>query len=786
MAPVYQTTPRKDGKTQEQADKDMETHVGTYYITEEERTFDGAGDTSVAPPAISKPAPKRPTRKQSPKPKGKSGNTEGESSPLTRKSARVASKRAASDMQLSDEVDDQTQQPAKKAKMSPPQKVKKRAATESSNPEEDAQEQSASKRVKMSGPAPAAKATTTTPTKTKATVPPSKTSKASLSSAAVKKSTGRPAPISKELPKAKYVEKKSIATAPVTEEADEETDIDEAVDEEEEETTTKASKGKGKGRKPAAKVFQGTKSGFGTSVEKPEDAPLDQPWKCANRDCNSGQTYHPRDGANSFGRKVISNFFGRNKKETNLIDGDVWHNYCRKCYQRGTYRVNVISNLEKVKYYISNIDMQLDRLELWRPQATFTVQLSKGAGDRLRKYYKERTKAGATIASAQAAVTKTPQTNAKGKVKPLSLEDAFPADQLEFFEDNYVADNQSYLDLKLALNWVRNLAENGQIDSMPPMEFLINEQTEGETVIDPTTNYERWCALEDGVDFDEEGNGEEGGEDEDAGVDEGQEDAEALDAGNGDNESTELAGDDLNETEKAGNDDSQTEDAGGDDIQTANPDNGDVSSVDGTTGEVKKIESADDDTNETDDARDGEADSDEESDDEVREAIKALSQDAIGTLTKGVAGTKSTPLNTDWYDNDGESDEDYDEEYDEEELDDPKTPPLPANGPWKLTPTGKGSPIKMGQSSTAYITRDIGPAERNTRKRTYASGDYGDSSFESSPPKKVDTSPPTTYTGPDASTVFKRKREIEEEVANRNYDDTESEGESSPSKKQKL
>lgn len=713
MAPVPQTTPRKDGKTQEQVDAEMEAHLNTYYVTDEERTFDGAGDTNVAPASVSKPKAKRPARKHSPKSKSVSEKSDVQSSPLTRKSARVASKRAAAEAYGSDEGAEQDQQPAKRIKMSP-----------------------------------ASKTTTATPAKKPTTATPAKKANVSPAAATIQKTTVRPSPISTELPKAKYVEKQSTASDAANENGDDETEVD---DDEDQETIAKG--GKGKGKKPAVKAFQGAKSGFGTSVQKPEDAPLDEPWKCANRDCNSGQTYHPRDGPNSFGRKVISNFFGRNKKETNLIDANVWHNYCRKCYQRGTYRVNVISNLEKVKYYISNIDMQLDRIVLWRPEATFTVQLSKGASARLAKYYKERTKHGATTASAQAAVTKTPETNSKGKVKSLSLEDAFPVDLLEHFEDNYTNADQSFTDLKLILNWVTNLAENGQIDSMPPMEFLINKKTDDEEVIDPATNYQRWCAHEDGVEFvDEDVNEDrtqEAGSDDDetkiAGNDE--DDTEAT--GSADNQDTKQSGNDENETDVAGNDEDETEATGGAEDQ-----------------DTKQAGNAD--------ARDKDAETDEESDADIKDAIGTLTQDAIGRLTQGAAGASGSvtnPANNDFYDDDDESDDD---ESDDEGLNELRTPSPPPKKPWRLTPTGIGSPIRPGQSSTYYITnRDLGPANLKSKPRKIVE-DYNDSSSEGGSPYKKQSMWATNNTNLSSGALNKRKRDIEEEYSG------------SPSKKQNV
>jgi hypothetical protein len=54
------------------------------------------------------------------------------------------------------------------------------------------------------------------------------------------------------------------------------------------------------------------------------------PWHCSDPDCTSGQTSQDRT---KYGRKVISDFFGRNKTATKAIDDEVWHWQCRKGYQ---------------------------------------------------------------------------------------------------------------------------------------------------------------------------------------------------------------------------------------------------------------------------------------------------------------------------------------------------------------------------------------------------------------------------------------------------------------------
>lgn len=145
--------------------------------------------------------------------------------------------------------------------------------------------------------------------------------------------------------------------------------------------------------------------------------------------------------------------------------------------------------------------MQLLRIKLWRPEATFRVQLSKGAKDRLNEYYKELSKNNNDEAKAKRVIKKTPKVNAKGKVTPLNLENTFPIEYMKHFDDTFCADDQSFDDLDAVIGWIKRLVNESKIESMPPMEFLISDLADGETVIDPTYNYERWVAHEDGTAF---------------------------------------------------------------------------------------------------------------------------------------------------------------------------------------------------------------------------------------------------------------------------------------------
>lgn len=292
-------------------------------------------------------------------------------------------------------------------------------------------------------------------------------------------------------------------------EAEEEPEEEPEEDSDSEAPRKTRAKGKGKATAAAAasssntngfatkvpKDFVGKGTNLGTSSNKPANAPLDAPWRCANRSCNSGQTWHYRDGdtKKSNGRKVISNFFGRNKKETNYIHLEVWHHYCRKDYQRGTYRVDKIGGKIKCDHYTDNIETQLQRLQMWRPNARFKVQLNSGATTRLNKYFAALAKNNNDVTAAEAAVLVPQRTNKKKELVPLKLEDEFPPKYLDQFQSQFPAQGVDYDYLATIIAWTRNLVNTGEIVSMPPMEFLITKEEENEAgVTDPATNYMDW------------------------------------------------------------------------------------------------------------------------------------------------------------------------------------------------------------------------------------------------------------------------------------------------------
>ncbi|KAK4504161.1 hypothetical protein PRZ48_005077 [Zasmidium cellare] len=223
-------------------------------------------------------------------------------------------------------------------------------------------------------------------------------------------------------------------------------------------------------------------------------------WHCADRSCNTGQTYLPR---NEYGRKVVSDFFGRNKRETKEIHADVWHMMCRKSYQRSKYAAEKAGPKALCDFYLAHIKAQLDRIRLWRPDAKFTIQLERPAKQRLTLYHDALRRNGGNVGEAKAAVAVQPAVNGKGKLIPLSLVQAVKVEHAEHIDAHFSGNNKT-LDFlaTTVVPWIEGEVARNSMVQMPPIEFLLNQTAAGENVVDPSTNYERWVAhVDSGASF---------------------------------------------------------------------------------------------------------------------------------------------------------------------------------------------------------------------------------------------------------------------------------------------
>ncbi|EME83118.1 uncharacterized protein MYCFIDRAFT_174594 [Pseudocercospora fijiensis CIRAD86] len=221
------------------------------------------------------------------------------------------------------------------------------------------------------------------------------------------------------------------------------------------------------------------------------------PWKCSDRLCNSGQTYQNR---NEVGRKVVSDFFGRNKNATKAIDDDVWHWQCRKGYQRAKYAADKGSAIDQKTFYMTHLRDQLIRIKLWRPEATFTIQLSKPAKTRLDRYHSILRRNGNDIQDATNQIAVPAKAGKSSKPLALALADGVKPDHAEHIDSNFSGQGRATdFILDTIFPWIEQEFSSGAMTVMPPVEFLINEPQPGEVTTDPATNYERWTALLDGA-----------------------------------------------------------------------------------------------------------------------------------------------------------------------------------------------------------------------------------------------------------------------------------------------
>ncbi|KAK5131704.1 hypothetical protein LTR08_000758 [Meristemomyces frigidus] len=305
-------------------------------------------------------------------------------------------------------------------------------------------------------------------------------------------------------------------------------------DDDDDDDAPSGSKKKG-GKKAAPKRviiqpgFVGKVSGMGTSINRPTLHPnsgislLDASWPCGHRHCNTGMTWLPRDGptaGDAFGRKTCSQFFGRNKGETGRIDNKVWHTYCRKCYQRTYYALTKQKKEGEefqdkpqegaASYHMTNLRSQFQRLELWRPNAVFKVQLTKNTIARsnawhtcMRQSKNDVAAATATYAAHSDYGVKVRKPAKNGEVAAPKPEEAFPVQLVDAFANdaNLCGDDFDYDQVSDVLDHIQGMLDAGTIQQVPPIEFLISEKVDGERVVDAATNYARWVAVTDGYTF---------------------------------------------------------------------------------------------------------------------------------------------------------------------------------------------------------------------------------------------------------------------------------------------
>nr|POF01126.1 hypothetical protein CFP56_21074 [Quercus suber] len=239
----------------------------------------------------------------------------------------------------------------------------------------------------------------------------------------------------------------------------------------------------------------------GSTSVKPEVDPenpidyLDVPWKCANRNCNTGQTWLDR---NKVGRKCTSDFFGKNKNTTRDIPPEVWHWMCRKEYQRKGNRLTKYSQDYQL-WKLDHARIQFLRIGLWRPEATFTIRLTDAMIKRLAAFHTITRRNGADRDAALAELDdgKEFKVHKKNKMQLLPPEMACPMDVAEYFEANYRQMGASIPVCLTVMDWMVAVASSRSLANDLPVEFLMDKVREGETLRDPNDNYRQWISFED-------------------------------------------------------------------------------------------------------------------------------------------------------------------------------------------------------------------------------------------------------------------------------------------------
>ncbi len=171
-------------------------------------------------------------------------------------------------------------------------------------------------------------------------------------------------------------------------------------------------------------------------------------------------------------RKVVSDYFGRNKRETKQIPR--WITYCRKHYQRCSY------NNDSYKFLkLELIRTQFEIIDAWRPGKRYKITLSKKNLERLSAYYKECATAPRSMRQRILAPRpKTPDekttTNEKGKAKDKDKEPEDPETPMNVLLDlqRFLGDDKSKQDAEAFVNFLEQLMNEEVVSHLPHVEFL--------------------------------------------------------------------------------------------------------------------------------------------------------------------------------------------------------------------------------------------------------------------------------------------------------------------------
>jgi hypothetical protein len=131
---------------------------------------------------------------------------------------------------------------------------------------------------------------------------------------------------------------------------------------------------------------------------------------------------------------------------------------------------------------------QVKCLKIWRPEATFTIQLQAAAEQRYREYCVALERLGGDRAVAEASVTRPGRQSRK---KDQLIEDrgqTLRMSHAKYIKENLTGANTSYADIESVLDWMQGEVDDGQMLHLAAIEFLIHPQRDDEPFIDPEQN----------------------------------------------------------------------------------------------------------------------------------------------------------------------------------------------------------------------------------------------------------------------------------------------------------
>ncbi|KAF2861933.1 hypothetical protein K470DRAFT_269460 [Piedraia hortae CBS 480.64] len=229
--------------------------------------------------------------------------------------------------------------------------------------------------------------------------------------------------------------------------------------------------------KKALLACEGNPTGEGTSSVAPIGAETTEPWACANLMCSTGMTYMT---GSTYKRRAISDHFGRNKKQAKEIPPHVWQTFCRKCYQH-MHDSKSKSKKQMFEWKMGCMIEQLTRFSAWRPDIRFTAQMSRAVLQR-SELYKSLLKQNNNDADAAMKAYTAPgqpgavsdKLNSKGNPRPPTITGQFPIALVdEFVSDCCPAGLLDADSVKTILKKINDYFDDGKIQSMPPIEFIL-------------------------------------------------------------------------------------------------------------------------------------------------------------------------------------------------------------------------------------------------------------------------------------------------------------------------